>query len=154
MAGRGFQILGHPVHPMLTAFPVGLWSASLVWDGVSLFRPEPLWSQMAFWSLALGLIAFVPTAAAGFFDYLRLSASDRIESIASRHMMASVGAASFFTLSLILRRFAEASASLTGPLITSLVGWIVLLTAGWLGGELVFRHGVAVDTGPSSEDST
>jgi len=31
------------------------------------------------------------------------------------------------------------------PVIFSLVGIIGLTIAGWLGGQLVFRHGVAVD---------
>ncbi|MEM7350369.1 MAG: DUF2231 domain-containing protein [Acidobacteriota bacterium] len=145
MSGRSLRVLGHPVHPMLTAFPVALWSASLLWDVVGLVRPETLWSQMAFWTLALGLIAFVPTATTGFVDFLRLTPGDQVESLASRHMMASFGAASFFTVSLVVRRFEDPSSEFGLSLLLSAVGWIVLMAAGWLGGELVFGHGVAVE---------
>jgi len=36
--------------------------------------------------------------------------------------------------------------SLTIPIVLSVVGVIVVTISGWLGGELVFKHGVAVDS--------
>jgi uncharacterized membrane protein len=37
------------------------------------------------------------------------------------------------------------SGSYTIPFVLSVVGVILITISGWLGGEMVFRHGVAVD---------
>ncbi len=40
--------------------------------------------------------------------------------------------------------------SYTIPFVLSVVGVILITISGWLGGEMVFRHGVAVDGGASA----
>lgn len=156
MRGRGFRILGHPVHPVLTAFPIGLWGASLIWDLVGLLRPEALWGQLAFWSLALGLVAFVPTALTGFIDVLNLPSGARVEELSTRHMMTAFGAATFFSVSLVLRHFQDNRAEPGLDLAFSVSGLICVLVAGWHGAELVFSHGVGVaaPSSPENGDST
>ena len=151
MAGRGLRVMNHPVHPPLTAFPIALWTTSLLWDVVALIRDEALWGQMAFWSLVVGLIAFIPTAITGFLDFLAISGDDLADRLATRHMMASFSAAALFTFSLILRRLPAIQEEPWMPLLSSIVGLVVLVLAGWLGGELVFSHAVAV-TPPADSD--
>jgi hypothetical protein len=39
--------------------------------------------------------------------------------------------------------------SYTIPFVLSIFGVVLIAISGWLGGEMVFKHGVAVDSGPT-----
>lgn len=34
------KLFGHPIHPMLIPFPLGLLSMSVIFDGIALLRPN------------------------------------------------------------------------------------------------------------------
>ncbi len=40
------KLFGHPIHPMLIPFPLGLLSASVIFDVIALLRRNGPWSQM------------------------------------------------------------------------------------------------------------
>lgn len=43
---------GHPVHPMIIPFPIGLWVFSLIADVIYLWRGNPVWRDyIAFYTL-------------------------------------------------------------------------------------------------------
>jgi len=150
--GRGLRVLGHPAHPILTAFPIALWSSSFLWDLTAILRPELVWSQLAFWSLVLGLLVFLPVAATGFVDFLTLPDNSPAAQVATRHMMAGTCTATCFLLSLILRKFQESEGIPWLSLGASGLGLLLLAITGWHGGELVFKHGVGVEN-PRSKAS-
>ena len=45
----------HPIHPMLIVFPIGLWVFSLISDVIFLLRENPLWNDIAFYTMIGGL---------------------------------------------------------------------------------------------------
>src|SRR5437016_412858 len=53
--------LGHPLHPLLTDVPIGAFTSALALDLIGAPGAEPL--------ITLGLVAAVPTAAAGLNDW-------------------------------------------------------------------------------------
>ena len=53
--------LGHPVHPLLVAFPIGSWTTAMVFD----LLPSAKGNDAADLLVALGLASAVPTAATG-----------------------------------------------------------------------------------------
>lgn len=61
--------LGHPVHPVLTDLPIGLWTAAAVLDAVG----EPGADRL----IGLGCLAAVPTAAAGLSDWSETYGAER-----------------------------------------------------------------------------
>src|SRR5438552_13629533 len=63
------QISSHPLHPILVAFPIGLWLTSLIFDllGVSLDRPM-LWSVGYYLAIA-GIVGAVVAALPGAIDW-------------------------------------------------------------------------------------
>jgi uncharacterized membrane protein len=63
-------VLGHPVHPALAAFPLAFLSGSVLADGMALLRVDPFWWAVSFWAVVAGVVAAVPTATAGLFDYV------------------------------------------------------------------------------------
>ena len=142
------SIGGHPIHPMLIPFPIGLWVFSLIADVIYLWRANPVWRDwIAFYALLAGIIGAALAAVFGIIDWL--SIKDReVKKIANWHARLNVIALLIFVASFYLRTTSGASwvgGSHTIPVLLSVVGVILITISGWLGGELVFRHGVAVD---------
>lgn len=74
--------------------------------------------------------------------------------IACWHARLNVIALVIFAGSFYLRTTSGASwvsGSYTIPVLLSVLGVILITISGWLGGELVFRHGVAVDQHSGTE---
>jgi uncharacterized membrane protein len=146
--GRGsgrFRLLGHPAHPPLTDFPIALLSISVVWDMVGLFSADPVWRTMALWCLIAGMAAVIPTAMTGLVDFVAVP-EGRPVNLAIWHMSVMLTASGFFGGSLIVRLEPHALAPhrATLALGLSLFGLVLLMVGGWIGGELVFGHGVGV----------
>ncbi len=139
---------GHPVHPMLIPFPIALWVFSLVADVIYLWRGNPVWRDwIAFYTLLGGIIGGALAAVPGFIDWLSLKDREVVK-IANWHARLNVIALLIFVASFYLRTTSGAGlvgGSHTVPFALSVVGVILITISGWLGGELVFRHGVAVD---------
>jgi uncharacterized membrane protein len=147
------SIGGHPVHPMLIPFPIGLWAFSLVADIIYLWRGNQVWrNYIAFYTLLGGIIGAVAAAVPGLIDWL--SIKDRnVVKIANWHARLNVIALLIFAASFYLRTTrgsALVSEAYTLPIALSVLGVILISISGYLGGEMVFRHGVAVDQQPDT----
>lgn len=142
------SIGGHPVHPMIIPFPIALWVFSLVADGIYLWRGNPVWKDyVAFYALLGGIIGAVVAAVPGLIDWLSLT-DKAVVKIANWHARLNVIALLIFAGSFYLRTTSGAalvSDSYTIPLALSVLGVILITISGWLGGEMVFKHGVAVE---------
>jgi uncharacterized membrane protein len=141
------SIAGHPIHPMLIPFPIALWVFSLVADILYLIKGNPGWLWVAFWSLLAGCLGAIAAAIFGIIDYLAIKDKE-VAKVAAWHARLNVLAFLLFAASWYLRTNNGSSiigGSLKIPLALSVVGVIVVTISGWLGGELVFRHGVGVN---------
>ncbi|HSR70576.1 MAG TPA: DUF2231 domain-containing protein [Acidobacteriota bacterium] len=143
------RLLGHPLHPILAGFPVALWTVGLAWDLAALLLPRPLWSEMAFWTLAAGLTAAVPTLITGFWEMAALRQGHPAERTVWWHMGIMSAAFCCILISVLLRRDAlengeQASLAALG---LAIAGVALTMAGGWLGGELVFRHGLGGEKG-------
>ncbi len=143
---RGLRLLGHPVHPMVVGFPLAFWVGTSVWDLTSLVSAQPFWPRVAFWTLALGLVAAVPAVVTGLWELAALPAKHPAERVALWHLGVISTAGCLLGASLLLRRTSLATGSPSRLAVgLAVLGVILALAGGWLGGELVFRHGVAVE---------
>ena len=152
------SIGGHPIHPMIIPFPIALWVFSLVADLIYVWRGNPIWKDwIAFYALLAGIIGAVAAAVPGLIDWLSLT--DRgVVKIANWHARLNVIALVIFAGSFYLRT--TSGASLVGdshiiPVVLSVFGVVLITISGWLGGEMVFKHGVAVtsDAGGAPAES-
>src|SRR5215211_2914259 len=139
---------GHPIHPMLIPFPIALWVFSLIADLIYLWRGNPVWRDwIAFYALLGGIIGAALAAVFGIIDWL--SIKDReVKKVADWHARLNVIALLIFAASFYLRTAGGSrmvGGSYTIPLVLSVVGVILITVSGYLGGELVFRYGVAVN---------
>lgn len=142
------SIGGHPVHPMIIPFPIALWVFSVVADIIFLWRGNPVWwNYVAFYSLLGGCLGAAVAAVPGFIDWLSIK-DPAVVPAANWHARLNVIALIIFLASFYLRTTSGSrwvSGSYTIPFAISIVGIILITISGWLGGELVFRHAVAVD---------
>jgi len=137
------SIAKHPIHPMLVPFPIGLWIFSFICDLVyALGWGGPLWKDMAFITMAGGIIGAVLAAVPGYLDYRSLTAPN-VQRIGRWHWGINLSIVVLFAINLWLRMIHEMGDAL--PVILSFVGVAMLGVSGWLGGELVYVRGVAVE---------
>ncbi|GCB05224.1 DUF2231 domain-containing protein [Ralstonia sp. SET104] len=131
----------HPLHPALVHFPIACWSLAVVADFTGLWLGEVAWRWsgglfavgcgMAFVAMLTGLIelSHVPEGPAMRTAYW--------------HMGAVLVACTLFCTRLLLRledlRPLEPN---TISLLMDAGGFICLVGGGWLGGKLVYHHGV------------
>jgi len=145
---------GHPLHPILIPFPIGLLVFSLIADLIYLWRGNPVWENyIAFYTLLAGIIGAALAAVPGLIDWATLTERSVVK-IANWHARINIFTLLIFIASFYLRTSYGAT-WLKGmpllPTIISAVGVVGLAIAGWLGGEMVFRHGVAVSPKTTSE---
>lgn len=141
---RALRLFGHPLHPALVHFPLALWVSSALWDGLGAATGNALWWQFGYWSIALGLAAAVPAAIAGLIDFAALARGHPAATAATGHMLVMFTATSVYLVEFALRIGAPVPADgrVAAVLILSLAGLILVSAGGWLGGQLVYRHGV------------
>lgn len=134
----------HPLHPALVHFPVATWSLATLADGAAFRLGEPAW-RLAGITMAVGVVMAVPTMLLGFIDFLKIPTGSPAERDARRHMAAAATAWCAYAASLLLRLDGSTLvAPGTGALCSGVVGFLALCVAGWLGGKLVYVHGVNV----------
>jgi uncharacterized membrane protein len=136
------RLAGHPLHPLFVHFPIALWFSATLWDGIGWWRPDPIWWQLSYWCLALGLIVALPAAITGFFEYLGLEPGARVVNVATAHMMIMVCATIAFGASWAMHAAAGDGAPTPWVLAVDAVGAMLLAAGGWLGGILVYRYQV------------
>jgi uncharacterized membrane protein len=141
------KIGGHPIHPMLIPFPIVCFVGAFVTDLVYSQSGNDGWATASLWLLGIGLVMAALAAFAGFTDYL---GDDRIRRLgaALKHMIANVAAIVIELVNLILRLNDPGFANSTGVYLSGVVV-LILLYSGWLGGELVYKHGVGVNDSAS-----
>src|SRR5436309_11394546 len=62
------QIKSHPIHPMLVAFPIGLWVGSFVFDVISISRGNPSFATAGFCAVIGGCIGAALASIPGVID--------------------------------------------------------------------------------------
>lgn len=152
------RIAGHPIHPMLIAFPVALYVVTVVTLIVSAATDDPFWYRAAMWSNLAAVVMAVVAAIPGLIDLLSLPRHSRARSTGLRHAAFNVLALVLFVISVVLLylgwRNAPTFAALdvTAPLVLSILGVCSTLVAGWLGWTLVQTHHVGVQPGPGVDE--
>jgi uncharacterized membrane protein len=138
------KALGHPVHPMLIVFPLGLFPVASIFDIIYFSTHNGHWGDVGYWIIAAGIIGALIAAVFGFIDWLGIPEGTRAKSIGLIHGVANFIVVLLFIVSWFMRRPDPTAPSL----LAMVLGWIgvgIALFGGWLGGELVYRLSMGVD---------
>ena len=123
--------LGHPLHAVLTDAPIGILFLVIVFDVFAM--PEA-----AFWALAVGILAMLAAALAGFADYADTDGKARER--ATLHSSLMLTALVVYLVSLVLRLGSGGAASGAGAW-ASVLGFLVLSAGAYVGGDVVYVLG-------------
>lgn len=141
------KLLGHPVHPMLIVFPLGLLATAVVFDILYMITGNAAFPTVSFYIIAAGIIGGLLAAIFGLIDWLALPNNSRAKSIGGWHGIGNVVIVTLFAISWLLRMDNANFVPDGLALLLSFAGVALALVTAWIGGELVYRLGVAVDPG-------
>jgi uncharacterized membrane protein len=140
------KVAGHPVHPMLIVFPLGLLATAVGFDVVALISSDSSWFHISYWIMIVGVVGGLLAAAPGVVDWIAIPNNTRAKAIGLWHGGGNIAVLTLFAISWFIR-YGRAEVPNNGALALSFGGVVFALISAWLGGELVDRLGVGVDTG-------
>jgi uncharacterized membrane protein len=137
---------GHPLHPPLTDATIGIYTGATAFAVLSVLGVAERSMSIAWWlALFLGLVFTVPTALTGLLDWLQISRGTELWKTATAHLASMVSATVFFLLAAIVGHSGYVDREVAGAaLVLTLIGFGLLTLGGWLGGTIVFVHGMRV----------
>jgi uncharacterized membrane protein len=134
---------GHPLHPLMVTVPIGSWVAAVIFDIVAFAGDDPAaFTTGARWLYGIGVLGALVAAVLGLLDFTRLTPGTRARKIATIHLVLNLVAVAIFTAAWLVHVGSD-DPSVVG-LVLGIIGLCGLAVSGFLGGELVFRHGVRV----------
>jgi uncharacterized membrane protein len=141
------KIFGHPVHPMLVAFPVAFYTATLFCYIVYYSNQNIFWFKVAVVANSAGVIMAMVAAIPGFVDWLFIPSDSRAKKTGLFHMICNVLALVCFGITAWLQcsNWDEENPAVGIAIVLTALGFILTLAAGFLGWTLVQRHHVGVD---------
>ena len=141
--------LGHPLHPLLVAVPIGLWSGALLLDLTGGEQGRAAARRL----VGAGVLTAAPTAASGWADWSELGIAKRPKRVGLVH-----GGANALTILLFAASWAARRGDGAGGRGLALAGASGLAVGGYLGGHLAFAEAVGVnrnaDEAPGPKDWT
>ena len=137
---------GHPLHPPLTDATIGIYTFATVAGFVEVVGITDRNGAIGWWlALIAGLIATVPTALAGLADWLTITWRSELWWTATWHLLSMVTATVFFALAAIFGHGADTHANVSaGAYTLTVIGFGFMTLGGWLGGAVVYVHGMRV----------
>ncbi len=129
--------LGHQLHPMLIAGPIGLWSSALLLD----LTAGDAGRDAARRLVGAGVLAVAPTAASGLADWSELGMAKRPKRVGLVHAAANTTTAVLYGASWLARRRGDHERGRT----LALAGAAGLAVGGYLGGHLSYSQAVGVN---------
>jgi uncharacterized membrane protein len=140
------RLPGHPLHPPLTDATIGIYTAATAFAVLSALGVSDENTAIAWWlSLVVGLVVTVATAVTGLVDWLTIPRGTELWKTATAHLTAMVSATVLFLIAAIVGHGGYADGEVNaGGLVLTLAGFGLLTLGGWLGGTIVFVHGMRV----------
>lgn len=137
---------GHPLHPPLTDATIGTYTAATVLGFLSIVGVAEKGAAAGWWlALIVGLILTVPTALSGFAEWLTIEWGTPLWRTATSHLLAMVTATILFLIAALIGHSGYKHGAVdAGPYVVTLLGYAALTLGGWLGGAVVFVHGMRV----------
>ena len=132
--------LGHPLHPVITDIPLGAWTLAVLFDIIYLVKGAHGWVSAADVTIFVGLLAALGAAVTGYTDWNETFGRERRVGVA--HGLLNTVVILVYLVSLIIR---VSGGSRGLAIVLALVGYVLVLAAAFLGGELVFSIGTGVN---------
>jgi uncharacterized membrane protein len=137
---------GHPVHPPLTDATIGAYTFATVAALADVLDISDSAATHGWWlALIVGLVFTIPTALTGFLDWITIQTGTPLWRTATAHMITMLVTSAVFLAAVIGGKSSFDSGNVsTGAFMLTVVGFGLLTLGGWLGGSVVYVHGMRV----------
>jgi uncharacterized membrane protein len=137
---------GHPLHPPLTDATIGTYTFAVVAGLLDVLEVTDSAAARAWWvALLVGILFSLPTAATGLADWVRIESRTPLWRTATTHMVVMLLATGVFLATIIVGKASYDDGDITtGAYVLTLVAYGLLAFGGWVGGAIVFVHGMRV----------
>jgi uncharacterized membrane protein len=137
---------GHPIHPPLTDITIGTYTFATVAAILDVASLVERTAAYAWWiALVVGLCSTALTATTGLVDWLGIEWGSELWKTATAHLVAMLAATGAFLAAVLVGHDGYTQGTVSGGgFALTLVGFVLLTTGGWLGGAVVFVHGMRV----------
>lgn len=137
------------LHPTIVHFPIALLLTSIIFDIVSVLRPRPTFQELALYLLILGVVGAIAAGVSGDRAGEAVAHLPALRPAVEQHADFATGTIWLFILLLLARLYLLikgrfVSGLRTAYLVISLIAGGLLATTSYLGGRLVYEHGVGV----------
>ncbi|MGM8225475.1 DUF2231 domain-containing protein [Cellvibrio sp. ARAG 10.3] len=137
-------IRGHPIHPMLIHFPVAALLGLIATDLAYIVSGDYFWARASLWLAGIGALGGWVSGFAGLIDLLSVSQIRRLIT-AWCHAILAVMLLSLASLNWLFRLDAADVNILPWGVYLSFLTGVLIASASYLGGRLVYEHAVGVE---------
>jgi uncharacterized membrane protein len=147
------RIAGHPIHPMLVAFPIAFYTATVATLLAYVGTLEAFWYRVAMIANLAGIVTALIAVIPGAIDLFALPAGSRARATGLKHAGFNlIATALFMVTALVIYRGWTHRMMVDGayqfeatiPLAMSVVAWVSMVIAGSLGWTLVQTYHVGI----------
>ncbi|WP_304639454.1 DUF2231 domain-containing protein [Pseudomonas sp.] len=136
-------IFGHPIHPQLVHFPVALLLSVVLTDILYIWSEDFFWARAGIWLAGAGALGAWVAGIVGMLDLVLVPAIRRLITAWS-HAILAVMLISVASLNWLSRIAAPDEAIWPWGMYLSVLSALLIASAAFLGGILVYDHGVGV----------
>lgn len=145
----------HPLHPMLVTFPIAFFLGALGSDLAAWYIGDIFWARASLWLLGAGVWMGILAGAAGTVELLCVTGIRR-RPASWNHFVVAVMLLAVQFFNWLSRIHDPVGSVVPVGIFLSGLGALLVASAGWLGGKLVFEHQIAVggsDTENQADDT-
>jgi uncharacterized membrane protein len=133
------RIAGHPVHPVLVMFPVGLFATAVMFDAGDLLGGPALLGEVAYWNVGAAIAGGLFAAIAYTVDVMFIRNGTQAKRAGVLSGLMGFGVLLLFMVILLVRMGSADRSAGGGLFAVELIALAAAVSAAYLGGELVNR---------------
>lgn len=146
---------GHPIHPMLIAYPIALYTATLVAFIIAAARGgDTFWFKVAVVANIGGVIMAAVAALPGFIDWaMGIPAGTAAKAHGLRHMLLNVVALVLYLINAVAHagQWSSAHPDTAWGIVLALLGVLCTVGAGFFGWTMIQTDHVGIQLTPEQE---
>jgi uncharacterized membrane protein len=149
------NLSGHPIHPMIVAYPIAFYTTALVAFVVyNYVNTNTFWYKLGYFSTLAGVATAILAAIPGLIDWATaIPSGTPAKARGLLHMSLNVATLLLFIISAFMQRgtWDNVPLHVGAPLWLSLIGVGLTMAAGYQGWEMIATHKMGVNLTPEQE---
>lgn len=145
-------VKGHPIHPMLVAFPIVFFLSALFCDVAYLVADRDVWATAALWLVGAGVVGGIAAAVPGLIDFVSLD-QVRGSPTAIKHGAGNFAIVVLELVSFFIRLPDPQDGVVPVGIAISIIAAAGLTFTGWLGGQLSYKFMIGANPDMDEDDA-